>query len=162
MKLAIHARNPLLPQIYLVHISVNGWVDSLAIVWLEGIVTTWFLSASILYRPCDRRLSAKLMPTYADRGCHVVSTNDMEKKYNVLSSYKTGISSNWTTMPTKYNTTLWPVPLSLFGTLPDLETQSRMCTWCIYVRCMAISGPVGSVHSYSLRKPRLVACSCFS
>jgi hypothetical protein len=35
--------------------------------------TPWFWSASELYRPSDRRLSAKLVPTLADRGCHVVS-----------------------------------------------------------------------------------------
>jgi hypothetical protein len=33
-------------------------------------------SASELYRPSDRRLSAKLLPTLADRGCHVVSVTD--------------------------------------------------------------------------------------
>jgi hypothetical protein len=33
-------------------------------------------SASELYRPSDRRLSAKLLPTFADRGCHVVSVTD--------------------------------------------------------------------------------------
>jgi hypothetical protein len=27
--------------------------------------------AWVLYRPSDRRLSAKLVPTFADRGCHV-------------------------------------------------------------------------------------------
>jgi hypothetical protein len=32
--------------------------------------------ASELYRPSDRRLSAKLVPTLADRGCHVVSATD--------------------------------------------------------------------------------------
>jgi hypothetical protein len=30
-------------------------------------------SASELYRPSDRRLLAKLVPTFADRGCRVVS-----------------------------------------------------------------------------------------
>jgi hypothetical protein len=34
--------------------------------------TLWPESASELYRPSDRRLSAKLVPTFADRGCHVV------------------------------------------------------------------------------------------
>jgi hypothetical protein len=29
-----------------------------------------------LYRPNDRRLSAKLVPTFEDRGCHVVSVTD--------------------------------------------------------------------------------------
>jgi hypothetical protein len=33
-------------------------------------------SASELYRPSDRRLSAKRLPTFADKGCHVVSVTD--------------------------------------------------------------------------------------
>jgi hypothetical protein len=33
-------------------------------------------SASELYRPSDRRLSAKFVPTFADRGCRVVSATD--------------------------------------------------------------------------------------
>jgi hypothetical protein len=36
----------------------------------------WSESASELYRPSDRRLSAKRLPTFADRGCHVVSVKD--------------------------------------------------------------------------------------
>jgi hypothetical protein len=32
------------------------------------------LSASKLYPPSDCRLSAKLVPDFADRECHVVST----------------------------------------------------------------------------------------
>jgi hypothetical protein len=38
--------------------------------------TPWPKSASELYRPSNRRLSAKLAPTFADRGCHVVSVAD--------------------------------------------------------------------------------------
>jgi hypothetical protein len=38
--------------------------------------TLWPESASELYRPSDHRLSAKLVPTFADRGCHVVSMMD--------------------------------------------------------------------------------------
>jgi hypothetical protein len=38
--------------------------------------TAWPESASELCRPSDRRLSAKLVPTFADRGCHVVSVTD--------------------------------------------------------------------------------------
>jgi hypothetical protein len=38
--------------------------------------TPWPESASELCRPNDRRLSAKLVPTFADRGCHVVSVTD--------------------------------------------------------------------------------------
>jgi CBS-domain-containing membrane protein len=36
----------------------------------------WPESASELCRPSDRRLSAKLVPTFADGGCHMVSVTD--------------------------------------------------------------------------------------
>jgi CBS-domain-containing membrane protein len=36
----------------------------------------WHESASELYLPSDPRLSAKLVSTFADRGCHVVSVTD--------------------------------------------------------------------------------------
>jgi hypothetical protein len=36
-------------------------------------LTPWHESVSELYRPSDRRLSAKLVQTFADSGCHVVS-----------------------------------------------------------------------------------------
>jgi hypothetical protein len=36
----------------------------------------WLLFASELYQPSDRRLSAELVPTFADRGCRVVSAAD--------------------------------------------------------------------------------------
>jgi hypothetical protein len=38
--------------------------------------TPWSESASELYRPSDRRLSEKWLPTFADKGCHVVSVTD--------------------------------------------------------------------------------------
>jgi hypothetical protein len=38
--------------------------------------TPWSESASELYRPTDRRLSAKWLPTCADRRCHAVSVTD--------------------------------------------------------------------------------------
>jgi hypothetical protein len=38
--------------------------------------TLWPESVSELYWPSDHRLSAKLLPTFADRGCHVVSMTD--------------------------------------------------------------------------------------
>jgi hypothetical protein len=38
--------------------------------------TLWPESASELYRPSDRRLSAKLKPTFTVRGCHVVGVTD--------------------------------------------------------------------------------------
>jgi hypothetical protein len=40
-----------------------------------NLLTPWPESASELNRPSDR-LSAKLVPTYADRGCHVISMTD--------------------------------------------------------------------------------------
>jgi hypothetical protein len=39
--------------------------------------TPWSESASELYRASDRRLSAKWLPTCADRRCHVVSVTDL-------------------------------------------------------------------------------------
>jgi hypothetical protein len=38
--------------------------------------TPWSESASELYRPSNRRMSAKWLPTFADKGCHVVSVTD--------------------------------------------------------------------------------------
>jgi hypothetical protein len=38
--------------------------------------TPWPESASELYQPSDRSLLSKLVPTFADRGCHVVSAAD--------------------------------------------------------------------------------------
>jgi hypothetical protein len=38
--------------------------------------TPWSESEYQLHRPSDRRLSAKLVPTFVDRGCHVVSVTD--------------------------------------------------------------------------------------
>jgi hypothetical protein len=35
--------------------------------------TPWPESTSAVHRPSDRRLSAKLVPTFADRGCQLVS-----------------------------------------------------------------------------------------
>jgi hypothetical protein len=42
----------------------------------ETSLTPWSESASELYRPSDRRLSAKSLATFADKGCHVVSVTD--------------------------------------------------------------------------------------
>jgi CBS-domain-containing membrane protein len=36
----------------------------------------WPESASKLFRPSDRHLSAKLVSTFAEKGCHVVSVTD--------------------------------------------------------------------------------------
>jgi hypothetical protein len=57
--------------------SVCGLCPSSGIINLKKkLKTPWPESASELYRPSDRRLSVKLMPTLEDRGSHVVSVND--------------------------------------------------------------------------------------
>jgi hypothetical protein len=38
--------------------------------------TPWSETACELYRPSSRRFSAKWLPTFADKGCHVVSVTD--------------------------------------------------------------------------------------
>jgi hypothetical protein len=38
--------------------------------------TPWSESASELHRPSERRLSAEWLPTFEDRGCHMVSVTD--------------------------------------------------------------------------------------
>jgi hypothetical protein len=48
------------------------------------IITPWPESASKLYQPSDRRLSAKLVPTFVNRGCHVVSVTDPYAVYSVF------------------------------------------------------------------------------
>jgi hypothetical protein len=42
----------------------------------KKLKTPWSEFASELYGPSDRRLSAKLLPNFADRGCQVVSVTD--------------------------------------------------------------------------------------
>jgi hypothetical protein len=42
----------------------------------ELVLVTFLVFASELYRPSDRHLPAKLVPSFADRGCHVVSVTD--------------------------------------------------------------------------------------
>jgi hypothetical protein len=50
---------------------ITGFVD-----FVHLNQTPWLESASELYRPSDSRLSAKLVSTFADRRCHVVSVTD--------------------------------------------------------------------------------------
>jgi hypothetical protein len=62
------------PQLY-----SRGRVDSVPdplSLSLSLSLSPWPESASELYRPSYRRLSAKLVPTFADRGCHVVRVRD--------------------------------------------------------------------------------------
>jgi hypothetical protein len=43
---------------------------------IKQIIASWPESASELYWPSDHWLSAKLAPTFADRGCHIVSVTE--------------------------------------------------------------------------------------
>jgi hypothetical protein len=43
---------------------------------IQICTTPWLESESELYRTSDRRLSAKSVSTFADRGCRVVSVTD--------------------------------------------------------------------------------------
>jgi hypothetical protein len=43
---------------------------------LPKYLTPWPESTSELYRPSDSRLSTKLVPTFAGRGCHVIIVTD--------------------------------------------------------------------------------------
>jgi CBS-domain-containing membrane protein len=49
---------------------------TLEVTLIKKIETPWSESARELYQPSDRRLSAKSLPTFADKGCHVVSVMD--------------------------------------------------------------------------------------
>jgi hypothetical protein len=44
-----------------------------------------YTKLSELYRPSDRSLSAMLVPTFADRGCHMVSVTDPLRPYSRFS-----------------------------------------------------------------------------
>jgi hypothetical protein len=52
-------------------------VKTIIIIIIIIITTPWLLPVSELYRLSDRRLSAKLEPTFADRRCHMVSVTDI-------------------------------------------------------------------------------------
>jgi hypothetical protein len=45
-------------------------------IWISRNSIRYNIKTSEPYRPSDRRLSAKLVPTFADRGCRVVSATD--------------------------------------------------------------------------------------
>jgi hypothetical protein len=60
----------------------SGWLHVMymvneVVVLKQNEHTPWPESANELYRPSDRSLSAKLMPTFADRRCHVVSATNL-------------------------------------------------------------------------------------
>jgi hypothetical protein len=52
---------------------------------IKKLKTSYPESASELYRQSDRRLLAKLVPTSADRGCHVVKRYGSLRLYSLFS-----------------------------------------------------------------------------
>jgi hypothetical protein len=64
--------------------------------------TPWPESASELHRPSDRPLSAKLVPTFADWGCHVVSVTD---PYGRILSFSRPVLWVWLTNSMELSTT---------------------------------------------------------
>jgi hypothetical protein len=58
--------------------AILVYLDIKFLVLLRTVLnqTPWLESASELYRQSYRRLSANLVPTFADRGCHVVSATN--------------------------------------------------------------------------------------
>jgi hypothetical protein len=58
------------------HFNFSCSTETLLINKKNNKRTPWPWSASELYRPSDRRLSAKLVPTFAARGCRVVSATN--------------------------------------------------------------------------------------
>jgi hypothetical protein len=59
-------------------ITGTTWIITLVLSMCAEATTTnpWPESASELYRPSDRRMSAMLAPNFADRECHVFSVTD--------------------------------------------------------------------------------------
>jgi hypothetical protein len=55
---------------------LTAWAVARHINLFNSNLTPWSESASELYRPSDRSFSAKCLPTFADKGCHVVSVTD--------------------------------------------------------------------------------------
>jgi hypothetical protein len=80
--LCIHCRGPRCsPESLWATYHVITWILSHSVTRKLYTVTTTTTtprpeSASELYRPSDRRLTAKLVPTFADRWYHVVSLTD--------------------------------------------------------------------------------------
>jgi hypothetical protein len=56
---------------------VPSLTHRMSVIKYEICLSSWPESASELYRPSGRRLSAKLVPTFTDRECHVVSVTDL-------------------------------------------------------------------------------------
>jgi hypothetical protein len=74
--------------------------------------TPWSESASELYRPSGRRLSAKRLPTFADKGCHVISVTDpygrnldfldRSRYFSIKYLFRCTHEAEWTSFQTHY------------------------------------------------------------
>jgi hypothetical protein len=80
--------------------------------------TPWSESASELYRPSDRRLSAKRLPTFADRGCHVVTQSFLKIRYVVLKLLLPEDGYTWTW---QYHNLPLPNKINRFKTMTDIS-----------------------------------------
>jgi hypothetical protein len=73
------ARRELYIPLWNIHIYISRSFLSYFTIFIFLMVykkAPWSESAGELYRPSDRRLSAKWLPTFVDRECHVVSVTD--------------------------------------------------------------------------------------
>jgi hypothetical protein len=64
------------PDIQTLAVSTYLYPEDISRTKTKRNLVPWPKSSSEL-RPSDRRLLAKLVPTFADRGCHVVSVTDL-------------------------------------------------------------------------------------
>jgi hypothetical protein len=67
----VRTTNPTIFQLIVYEFSYGRFM-----IWNLTKKTPWPEPASELYRQSDRRLSAKVVPTFADRECHVVNVTD--------------------------------------------------------------------------------------
>jgi hypothetical protein len=56
------------------NIKYSWWIKE--VILFFSLLLQLQLQLKVIYRPSDLRLKAKLVPTFADRGCHVVSATD--------------------------------------------------------------------------------------
>jgi hypothetical protein len=89
-------------------------------------LTPWPESASELYRPSDRRLSAMLVPTLPDKGCHVISVTYPYGR--ILGFLLRSSSKSFVTNLTQ--TVLAPNP-GRHGKNSARHKQSQICTYIL-------------------------------
>jgi hypothetical protein len=89
--------------------------------------------ASELYRPSDRRLSAKIVPTFADRECHVVNVTDAYGRIPVLAFTSTywNVLCIFHLIHTFYTTNPWTVIVLLIRLLASYYAQPSVTSPCM-------------------------------